>query len=216
MYIPATTFPTTLLKKDPNKTIQPQTKPVPPGGKGIIGAAQSQFNTAATPYMSENLARLSAQDSPEVIAATTQALRAGGAMGLKNTAGTVSNVYGNVRRAMAPVAQHEAETARAFESQRIQNQQTMDMMERDWGYKFDLNEDTQTFQRDLAEMGFDQQDSQQVGQIYGSLVNTMLSNMGGVMRQPDATWTQEMQGDFETAINASKKWLTGLYDIPLT
>lgn len=92
---------------------------------------------------------------------------------------------------------------------------TLAMLEKDYGFKFDMQDQMNTFNQEIAQMGFDQQNTQALSSIFGSLVDTQLASAGRVMATPDATWTQNMQDDMEGMINASKEWLAGLFKIDL-
>jgi len=57
--------------------------------------------------------------------------------------------------------------------------------------------------------------SLQYGQNIAMMGNSLINGMLGVMRTPDAVWTQTMQNDVEGVINSFKPWASGVYSIPL-
>jgi hypothetical protein len=161
--------------------------PVVPASKG--------WDAYKTPEMdiSYNVQKYMGQDSPLMAQSELLAKRNQNNMGLLNSQGTISSVQNSMFNAAMPYASADANNAIAIGLARMGD---------------DL-------QRDLSTASINSAQRTSAANIYGDLVNTQLGNMGSLMRS-DRGWNQTMQNDFENIINASKNWVSGMFNIPLS
>ena len=196
----------------------------------------SQYMTPET-SVAHQTERFMSEDSPLMRQAMAQARRGQVAGGMLDTDATATNVRNQMFQEALQLGEKEAETATRFglgkqlaESSlgsiyaqgdiatgQIQqkHQNTMDQLEREYGFKWDFQEEQNKFQREILDAGFDQQNAQLFGQLLTSLVDNQLAAAGRIMATPDATYTQDMQTTSENMINAFKPWLAGLLGIDL-
>lgn len=169
-----------------------------------------EFEDYRTPEMDTayNLQKYTGADSPLMIQAETQAKRQKVASGLLNTQGTIGAVQNLQYQRATPLAQ--ADTDRAYQVALSRyGQDASDNI------TLGVQKIEQAFKEDLFDRQLDADSENLMAKIFGDMVGSQLASMGRIMGTPDATWTQDMQTDFETSINASKTWLGGLFDIPL-
>ncbi|MCK4871061.1 MAG: hypothetical protein KAS93_08130 [Gammaproteobacteria bacterium] len=188
----------------------PAPTPIPGTVKDPYQFKPVEWEDYQTPEMDTayNLQKYTGEDSPLMVQAKAQAQRQQIASGRLNTQGTIGAIQNLQYLRATPLAQ--ADTDRAYQVALARyGQDASDNI------TLGVQQIEQDFKADLFGRQLDADSQNLMAKIFGDQVGSQLAAMGRIMGTPDATWTQQMQDDFENSINASKEWLGGLFDIPL-
>ncbi len=222
--------------KEQGTTLPPTTKPVPEPGKplgpGVDGRGMKlpDSPTFTSPELDAtkgqgflNSDSYAKNQMNDWLNSDNELMRSAGASGLKqaNSRGALNSGQAAElsQKAMVdtatPFVINDANTSAKFDSANQDHFNRMDEAAVNMGFTADLAGFTNTMNIDLAERGYDAQERQLVGQIFGNLTDTMLGGMFRVMTDDGNTWDQTKANDAEGVINAMKTWYAGLYDFEL-
>jgi hypothetical protein len=115
-----------------------------------------------------------------------------------------------------PFAINDAQTVARVDQGQQQHFNGLDAAARQMGLNSDFTRWNHALQVDLNERGYDEQDRQQISQIFGGMADSILNSAARIMTTPDQVWDQTKSDVLSGIFNDLKPFFGGLLNFELS